>query len=230
MDTLQITNFEIDGVTNPLIRNHSDLPTVTVAPKIASRHLLAVKGSGPSDSVVWCTLVRLGSTDENQKETLSSTTRFAKSNKGDWHVNFELKHQATYLVACHSGTDNDFAKVVVTHPAQKRRPGSLTTMLSMAPGFTSAKISANGTVFYDYNPVTCTLTPINEQNGTNKSTGTGTGATTQPSQTAPAVFTDSTDWVVSFAPLGNSTTTFSGWYLLEATAANEGTVSATGDV
>jgi hypothetical protein len=221
MATLQITDVSTDvrnfGGPTP---TGTGLPSVTVT--LGKEHKLTVMGNGP-DGVVCCTLVRLGRKDKDEKsnETISRTTRFAKSSAtGGWTVNFEVKHLATYLVACHSGAENDYANVVAN---QTQNSDSFKKFLSMDPtSFTSAKITAIGTVFYANNPVTCTLTPI-ALDGTNKS-----GAPAS-SQTATATFTDSSDWKVSFAPLPPDTT-YSGSYLLEATAANEGTVSATGDV
>src|SRR5262249_27866064 len=112
--------------------------------------------------------------------------------------------------------------------------GPLKNTLSMEPpDFKSARIYTTGTVFNANNPVTCTLTPIDGTNGTTLQVAVGSSGTPTPapSQTAVAVFdlSDNTAWSVSFAPLPPATA-FTGSYLLEATAANEGTVSAAGSV
>src|SRR5205823_1317545 len=113
--------------------------------------------------VVCCTLIRHGKADEDEKynETISRTTRFAKSTETSspsWTVTFEVRHKATYIAACHSGLENDYVEIVVT---QVPAPGSgpFEIVLSMdPPKFKPSAITATGTVFNPNNLVTCTLT------------------------------------------------------------------------
>jgi len=196
---------------------------------------LTVQGSAQPDGVVvCCTLTRHGRTDlhpDESFETIWRHTRFVTStNKKDpnWTVVFEVQHEGTYLVACHSGTKtpNDYVEVVVSK-VDKRGDAKDDMRLSMnPPNFSPQLISTTGTVLNPGNTVTVTLTPINCM------TGEWTGGTIQTASATWNPPNQNTNWSVSFAPLPPPTPPkpFTGCYLLEASAANEGTVCSSGMV
>src|SRR5262245_34532499 len=97
MAKLKITHANNHAVPTKTDAGISSVPNVVVG----ADHKLTVKGTGPS-SVVCCTLIRHGKADEDEKynETISRTTRFAKSTESSspsWTVTFEVRHKATYI-------------------------------------------------------------------------------------------------------------------------------------
>jgi hypothetical protein len=199
---------------NQIIRS---TPEVTVEPN----HLLTVQGIATAGAVVGCTLVRLGSDKSETHETIAPTTRFAKATTltspatPNWKVVFEVRIKGKYLVGCHSGTFNDYVEVVIAtvNGAQLQKAMSMDNSY-----FNIDKIGGHGSVFYPGNPVFCTLTPIHPDDGT--TSGASLTDFVTPDQTNP------TQWYVAFDADPGSP--FSGWYVLAATAGNEGTVSSTG--
>jgi hypothetical protein len=176
-------------------------------------------------NVLACTLIRLGQDIAN--ESIRSTTRFCHATpaSANWSVQFEgVDKKGVYILACHCSDSNDYVEVTVDGVSTAMVLSRNVDFSSPAPSFTAASITANGTVQNASNPVVCTVTPINPD-GTTRLPGVG-----EPPNQPPqfATFVGLTDWTVTFtAPLGKS---YKGMYLLSAGAANEGTVSTTGEV
>jgi hypothetical protein len=174
-------------------------------------------------------LSRLGKTDAEKNVSVWSVTRLVNkpllNGTGNWSVTFPVEDKATYLLLCHSyedGTKNDYAEVTITDVAAASGPLQIfLSFTSPPPSFTTTSITANGSVLYPDNQVTCTLTPIDCNNGAAKSKAAVQlgNWTNNPTDTL---------WSVAFTrPMGNP---FLGCYLLEATAGSEGTISVSGSV
>ena len=204
----RVNNCPID----PHTRAGKKLTISSVEVQVDNTGELIVEGKGFSKGPLYCTLVCLC----EKEVTVRRTTRVIWKPKKDdtWNVMFQVKEAGASLLSCHSVADgNAHAEVIIKEVPRARFELALTTY-----HFTAAQIWATGTVFNAYNPVTCTLTHVD------CSTGVATGAPQQ----AGATFNNATTWGVSFAPLGGGN--FSGCYLLEATAASEGTVSTGGNI
>lgn len=149
-------------------RNIRSIPNVMVG----SDRQLTVHGS-TDGVVVCCTLIRHGVSDQNEpNETIGTETRFTTASSSAWRVVFNLKHQATYLVTCHSRnssgvadpTINDYVEVLITgiDGASNARNTHLSIEESQ---FLTTGISASGTVLYPFNPITFTITQTNSATG-----------------------------------------------------------------
>lgn len=196
------------------------LPDVTAAPG-----KLKVSGSASAGSTVCCTLVRLGKQMPENRESIARTTRFANAGAdNNWTVVFHVVDPGTYLLSCHLGAKNYYYEVPIISL------GGLSMALSMAlsmnpPIPSSSQISASGSVFYSNNPVLCSLAPVNADG----CIVPPSGMNTPPSQNQPATFIppSTTSWTVTFTPGGMPGVGYTGWYVLEATACDEGSVSST---
>jgi hypothetical protein len=202
---------------------------------------LTVQGTLSPDGVACCTLVRQGMASTEKHESILRVTRFARSNANLWTAKFEVKHKACYFLSCHTGKQNLYVEINVKNVSMESVERAASLLSMDPPTFSDLAIGATGTVFYPNNAVTCTLTPINddgsgqgESGGADKIRSARTKkevAAASSVVSATATFTDppaNTSWAVAFAPIpvGSS---FHGWYLLEASAANEGNVSASGE-
>jgi hypothetical protein len=177
---------------------------------------------------VCCTLTRLGKKPtEPKSETIRAVVRFGTPDSiGEWNVIFPIDPEAaTHVIAAHSGSDNpDYVEAHI--PAKvSAGPFSYTDY-----DFITSTIWAKGRVANPGNPVSCTLTQVN--------CGTGQYPPSQtppppPIQSAQGVFDnpqDLTQWAVAFAPLPNNPFAVGSCYLLESSAASEGTIFVQGTV
>jgi hypothetical protein len=203
-------------------------------------HKPASSGSVTLDSASHIDAVGIGLLDSNgnpatARFTLvgkSSVTRIAKGHApdGSWCVRFDTDGSKTYYLTCTSDAVEmtpPLVKITVQnptirsglpsdariHPMCQFNPPSL---FSPNPVGNAQFIAAVGTVLNAQDSVTCNLTPINDD-------GTSRG----PSQTSPANM-NGYAWSVNFTPTPPNV--YSGLYLVEATAPNEGTASASVDV
>jgi hypothetical protein len=165
---------------------------------------------------------------------------------GHWQTQFKLpgtkKCKVTYQLPCSNDSDaSDQVTIGIVVPgvsaAQSASKGvnsktpSIVLILAFNPppndpSFSQLIISASGTVLNGLDPVFCTLTPIDDA-----------GQSRGPCQSSPASMNGNA-WTVTFTPSPPAAVflnppppnVYSGRYLLEATAANEGTISAPGSV
>jgi hypothetical protein len=172
-------------------------------------------------------LVRFGRTDVTEDyETTWKLTRFINQATPGMTVRLDLPHPGRYVLSCHSySPSSTSAKPEVLYVEVINPPpsGSATIrgLLNITRScFGQNLIWAKGQVINADDTVTCTLTPIDCVTG--ESTGSGPPASQTPALIQTPGQPGAT-WTACFPG------PFSGCYLLEATAPNEGSVSVTGD-
>jgi hypothetical protein len=180
---------------------------------------ISVTGNGMKNSEkAVCTLVG---------DQQTQTRHIQAQATGDWAAVFEgfnnnTNNVVVFLLTC-KATTSGTASLEIDIQA-----GKLGVRLAFGsdppPNFGFLCVTASGTVVNGIDPVSCTLTPINED---------GTVDRTRPPPQTRAGAMNGNDWTVMFTPTPPSPPNvapnqYNGLYLLEATAANEGTISTTG--
>jgi hypothetical protein len=211
------------------------LPKVHASSKSDGK--LTVGGDGiPADSVVSCALTLVGADPIGKGVEFTSTMmRFgtAKSD-GSWSVDFRIhqqpeNQQRVYIIAAHRGSEPpDYVEATVKFGSQGTIRSPRNILAFTGYWFYPAQISATGTVFSENNPVTCSLTQVNCLTGAPFSGG-------QSRQTQQGTFDpDGINWSVAFSALPPQSPprlyTLGTCFLIEATAAAEGTVYVQGTV
>jgi hypothetical protein len=210
-----------------------------------------------SDPKVCCTLIRHGRGDTGEKfESILTEVRFGKKGAtttatAPWSVTFRVIYQGIYLVTCHSRTkqgdymdNNDYVEVRVTNVDKpkdgKKDPKAKVACEIDSANFKANSITANGTVLNAFTPLMATLSPITCADGTESPSTTPTaglnkgvqmpGSTSTSTAYSVVINYDSTgiNWNLTITP--SSGTFSSGCYLLQVTAAGEGTASVSGTI
>jgi len=220
-----VNKTSVTDVTNP----PKDLVCILRIRLATSPQQLTIQGTGftpqrGSQDALCCTLVRSGKNRKEAMETIWMTALFAhncnKGEKDQWTVIFDVLDAATYLFTCHAFENGDaqvMIKIDKVENNDRLDPQPLLAFKPSFPTFTTSKIIAKGTVLNADNQVNCSLTPIN------CNTGVSTGKTGDQIAIWTNPPTD-TAWSAEFDG------SFSGCYLLQASAASEGTISASGQV
>ncbi len=218
-DTLKITCVNGTQVREPKHQDQYHFTMAKIPVSVGIDKQLTVDGTGFTEGVVGCTLVRLGMARKGKlSDTIWKVTRFisSPSKDGCWSVKFDVQDLAVYLLSCHSTTsENDYVEVTLTNFEEVEGPRREITLTG---SYQAPNIVAKGSVFNPGNAVTCSLTAVDCTTGVPIAGGLN--------QNAAATFVPPTQkitWQASFAPPPG--TMFSGCYLLEASAASEGPIS-----